>query len=233
MTALFNEILYRPLLNLAVAIYNMLPGNDFGIAVIVLTILVRIVLMPLSIKALLSQKKLNALSGDINQIKERYKDDKAKQSEETIKLYKEKGVNPIGGCLPLLIQFPLIIALYKVFGAGLKPESLSSLYSFVARPEIINDTFLGFMNLAQRSIPLTFLAGGLQFIQAWQQKKNAGTQTSGAGKEMAAITNQMLYFFPLFIIIIGWKLPAGLILYWVTSTAFSIFEQTYIKRRHS
>ncbi len=233
MTALFHEILYRPLLNLAVAIYNILPGHDFGIAVIVLTILVRIVLMPLSIKALLSQKKLNQLGSEVAKIKEKFKDDKARQSEETMKLYKERGVNPIGGCLPLLIQFPLIIALYQVFGAGIKPESLSSLYSFVARPEIINATFLGIVNLAQRSIPLTLLAGGLQFIQAWQQKKNTGPQTEGAGKEIAAMTSQMLYFFPLFIIIIGWKLPAGLILYWVTSTAFSIFEQAYIKRKHS
>ena len=233
MTALFNEILYRPLLNLAVAVYNILPGHDFGVAVIVLTILVRLVLMPLSIKALLSQRKLTQLGADVNLLKEKHKNDKSRQSEEIMKLYKDKGVNPIGGCLPLLIQFPLIIALYKVFGDGIKPEALSSLYSFVARPEVIKATFLGIIDLAHRNIPLTLLAGGLQFIQAWQQKKNTVPQTEGAGKEVAALTNQMLYFFPLFIIIIGWKLPAGLILYWVTSTAYSIFEQAYIKIRHS
>ena len=231
--ALFNEILYRPLLNLAVAIYNILPGHDFGVAVIVLTILVRLVLMPLSIKALLSQRKLTQLGADVNLLKEKHKDDKSRQSEEIMKLYKDKGVNPIGGCLPLLIQFPLIIALYKVFGDGIKPEALSSLYSFVARPEVIKATFLGIIDLAHRNIPLTLLAGGLQFIQAWKQKKNTVPQTEGAGKEVAALTNQMLYFFPLFIIIIGWKLPAGLILYWVTSTAYSIFEQAYIKMKHN
>jgi YidC/Oxa1 family membrane protein insertase len=230
---IFNEILYRPLLNLAVAIYNIVPGHDFGIAVIILTVLVRIVLMPLSIKALVAQKRLNQLGGDVNKLKEKHKEDKTKQSEEIMKLYKEKGVNPLGGCLPLLIQFPLIIALYKVFAAGLKPEALGSLYSFVSKPEAINAISLGIINLAQRSIPLTLLAGGLQFIQAWQQKKNTAPQPTGAGNEMAAISNQMLYFFPLFIIIIGWKLPAGLILYWVTSTAFSIFEQAYIKRKHT
>jgi YidC/Oxa1 family membrane protein insertase len=230
MSGIFNEIIYKPLLNFAVFLYNLVPGNDFGLAIIILTIVVRLILMPLSLKALRSQKALNSLSAKVNEIKEKFKDNKTAQSEAIMKLYKDEGVNPIAGCLPILIQLPILLALYKVFSSGLNSQNLDLLYSFISKPGVLNNLSLGFLNITQRNIPLVLLAGGLQFLQGWQQKrfnKDANTQN----KEMGAIANQMLYFLPFFIIIIGWKMPAGVILFWVVTTAFSIFEQYYIKSR--
>jgi len=225
---LFTEILYRPLLNLVVIIYDILPWHDFGLAIIVLTTLIRVLFFPLSIKTARSQKAMNQLNPKMQEIKNKFKDDKSAQSAEIMKLYKENNINPLSGCLPLLIQLPILIALYRAFIAGLKPESLGLLYKFVANPGVINKISFGFIDTTSKMPLLAVFAGMAQFIQAWQ----TNVQNKGSlNKEMAALNSQMLYFFPVMIIIIGWNLPAGLILYWITTTAFSILEQLYIKRR--
>lgn len=227
MGTLFNEILYRPLLNAVVFLYNILPGHDFGFAIIVLTALIRIVFFPLSIKTVRSQKALSQLSPKLQEIKNKFRNDKATQSVETMKLYKENNINPLAGCLPLLIQIPILIALYQAFIAGLKPESFNMLYGFVLNPGMINKISLGFIDITSKAPLLAVLAGVAQFLQAWASK--AQNQASNPSKEMAALNSQMLYFFPIMIIIIGWNLPAGLVLYWITTTAFSVLEQLYIK----
>ena len=226
---LYTEILYRPLFNAVVFLYNVLPGNDFGLAIIALTAIIRVFFFPLSIKTVRSQKELNQLNPKMQEIKQRLKGDSAAQSAEIMKLYKDHNINPLAGCLPLLIQLPILIALYQAFIAGLKPENLSLLYGFVLNPGVINPISFGFMDITSKIPLLAVLAGGAQFIQAWVSK----TQNQGAGvnKEMKALNSQMLYFFPIMIIIIGWNLPAGLVLYWITTTVFSILEQVYIKYR--
>ena len=211
MGTLFTEILYRPLFNAVVFLYDILPGHDFGLAIIVLTTLIRILFFPLSIKTVRSQKALNLLNPKIQEIKQKFKDDKAAQSAETMKLYKENNINPLSGCLPLVIQLPIIIALYQAFIAGLKPENLAMLYRFVSNPGMINKISFGFVDITSKMPLLAVFAGVAQFVQAWQAK--AQNQGSRPNKEMAALNSQMLYFFPIMIIIIGWNLPAGLVLY--------------------
>lgn len=233
MITIYNEILYKPLFNIAVFLYNIIPGHDFGIAIIVLTVLVRIAFFPLTRKTIKSQKAMNDLAPKIQEIKEKFKDDKSAQSAATMRLYKENNINPLAGCLPLIIQIPILIALYKVFmGIALfKPESAGLLYGFISNPGVINKFFLGFLDITIKNPILAVLSGVLQFLQARetsiQNKANTGN------KQMAALNSQMLYFFPVMIIIIGWNLPAGLMLYWTTATAFSIVEQKYIKRSSS
>ena len=158
---------------------------------------------------------------------------KEKLAQETMKLYKENNVNPLAGCLPLLIQLPILIALYQVFIKGITPESLTLLYSFISSPEVVHHNFLGLFDVTTRSRLLTLVAGGFQFIQSKQSTalQADGSNSPAGGKEMAALSKQMLYFFPVMIIIIGWNLPAGLILYWIATTVFSVFEQSYIKRK--
>ena len=229
MGTLFNEILYRPLFNAVVFLYDILPGHDFGLAIIVLTTLIRIMFFPLSIRTVRSQKALNQLNPKIQEIKQKFKGDKSAQSAETMKLYKENNINPLAGCLPLLIQLPILIALYQAFIAGLKPENLNMLYGFVSNPGVVNKISFGFIDTTSKMPLLAILAGAAQFIQAWATK--AQNQDSNPNKEMAALNSQMLYFFPVMIIIIGWNLPAGLVFYWVTTTVFSILEQLYIKYR--
>ncbi|MDO8658824.1 MAG: YidC/Oxa1 family membrane protein insertase, partial [Candidatus Levybacteria bacterium] len=115
MGTLYTEILYRPLFNAVVFLYNILPGHDFGFAIIALTTLIRILFFPLSIKTVRSQKAMNQLSPKLQEIKQKFKDDKSAQSVETMKLYKENNINPLAGCLPLIIQLPILIALYQAF----------------------------------------------------------------------------------------------------------------------
>lgn len=205
-----------------------MPKNDLGLGIVALTVVIRFLFFPLSIKAQRSQKALNAINPHIQAIKEKHKHDQAAQGAAMMQLYKEHNINPIAGCLPLLIQLPILIALYQVFVAGLNPESFSLLYSFVDNPGSINPLFLGFISIAGKNVFLAILAGVLQFIQAKQSM--AYMKSSGANPQMAALNTQMLYFFPIMIVIIGWNLQAGLILYWVTTTLFSIGEQFYLKK---
>jgi len=229
MMTLYTEILYRPLFNAVVFLYDILPGHDFGLAIIALTTVIRGLFFPLSIKTVRSQKAMSQLNPKLQEIKQKFKDNKSAQSVETMKLYKENNINPLAGCLPLLIQLPILIGLYQAFIAGLKPENLSMLYGFVSNPGVVNKISFGFLDITAKMPLLAIFAGAAQFIQAWVTK--AQNQASSLNKEMAALNSQMLYFFPIMIVVIGWNLPAGLVLYWITTTAFSILEQLYIKYR--
>ncbi|MBI2064326.1 MAG: YidC/Oxa1 family membrane protein insertase [Candidatus Yanofskybacteria bacterium] len=226
--SIFNEILFRPLFNITVFLYDILPWNDFGLAIIVLTVIIKFIFLPLTTKSIRSQKKLSQLNPQIQQIKEKYKNNPKAQSEATLALYRESGINPLAGCLPLLIQIPILIGLYQAFIVGLKPESLGLLYGFIENPGVINQTSFWFINIGSKMPVLAILAGGLQYLQA--KKSSAQIQGSGAAQGMKALNSQMLYFFPVMVIVIGWNLPAGLLLYWLATTAFSIVEQTYAQR---
>lgn len=228
MSFIFNEFLYRPLYNILILVYNLIPGRDFGVAIITLTIFVRLILMPLSIKGLVSQKNIARIQPKLKEVQEKYKNDKETLSRETMALYKEHKVNPLSGCLPLIIQIPILFALYKAFTTGLKPESLTFLYGFVKNPGAINHVVFHIFDLTKRSPAMAILAGALQWVQS---KKTNLQQTPGQNEAMASMNKQMLYFFPIFIIIIAWNLPLGLTLYWVVTTLFSIFEQIVINRK--
>jgi len=225
----FNTILYQPLFNALVLLYLYLPGHDFGIAVIVLTVIIRIILYPLMIKSIRSQKILSDLQPKVQEIQRKYKDDKEKQSKELMALYQKEKINPFGGCLPPLIQLPILIALYRVFWKGLQPEAMSMLYNFVPNPGAIDPTFLGFINLAAPSLIFAILAGITQFFQS---KMLMTQKTDGKGDQMGQLSNmmqkQMLYFFPIFTVFILWRLPSAIGLYWTITALFSIGQQYLI-----
>jgi len=224
---IFNESLARPLFNLLVWTYNVVPGSDFGVAIILVTVFLRVVLYPLSNKALKSQKALQVLQPKIKEIQKKYKD-KQEQSRVMMKFYKEHKVNPFSGCLPLLIQLPLLIALYRVFLTGLEPESLNTLYSFVHNPGMLEPMFLGIVNLAEPSHVLAILAGLSQFLQS---KVTFQGSAMGSGSDFSNImSKQMIYMMPLFMIFIAWNLPAGLALYWVVTMLFSLGQQMYVNK---
>lgn len=223
MTWLFTTIISRPLLNALVFLYS-LTGGDLGISIIILTVIIRMLALPLSLKTLRSQREMAEIGPEMEKIKEQHKEDQAAQGQAMLALYKKHDINPLAGCLPLLIQLPVLLGLYRVFLNVFKPESLSMLYAFVPNPGTIQTISLGIIDLGIRSIPLAVAAGAAQFIHA--RYANAGGQTGQA----AMIGKQMTYFFPIMIIVISWNLPAGLALYWVVSTVTSIGEQWYIRR---
>ena len=230
----FNIILYRPLFNALVFLYEYLPGHDFGVAVIVLTIIIRVILYPLMVKSIKSQKVLSDLQPKIQEIQNKYKNEKEKQAKEMMVLYQKEKINPFGGCLPLLLQLPILIALFRVFQQGLQPESMVHLYSFMPDPGTINQTFLGIVDLAMPSLGLAFLAGITQFFQSKmiipQQKKFSAGQTSKTKTPdfSQIMQKQMLYFFPIFTVFILWRLPAAIGIYWIITALFSIGQQYLI-----
>ena len=222
----FNLIIYQPLFNALVLFYQILPGRDFGIAIIVLTILIKIIFYPLAVKAIKSQKALSELQPKIKEIQNKYKQDKEKQAKEIIALYKKEKVNPFSGLLPLLIQLPVLIGLFQVFMRGFSPEQMIYLYDFVSNPGQVNLSFLGLLNLGEPSLLLAVFAGVCQFFQA---KMIIPRQKTGKEKDFSSIMQkQMLYFLPIFTVFILWRLPSAIGLYWMVTSLFTIVQQRFI-----
>lgn len=225
----FNVVIYQPLFNLLVLFYFYLPGRDFGMAIIALTVLIRIIFYPLNLKAIKSQKLLQEMQPKIQEIQKKFKADKEKLTRATLELYQKTKVNPLSGCLPILIQFPILVGLFWVFQKGLRTEEMINLYSFVPNPGQIVPTFLGILNLAQPSIFLAILCGIAQFIQTKMITPKASTKQDKIDFS-SMMQKQMLYFFPLFTVFILWRLPSAIALYWLVTSLFSIFQQYLIFR---
>lgn len=229
----FTVLLYNPLFNALVLLYLYIPGHDFGITVIVSTVLIRIILYPLMIKSLRSQKSLSEIQPKLQEIQEKYKNDKEAQTKEMMALYQKEKINPFGGCLPLLIQLPILIALYQVFWKGLGPDTMHHLYGFIPNPGTINPSFLGLINLTEPSILLAVIAGIVQFFQSktmTPQKKNIQNKGDQTAKFSDIMQKEMLYLFPVFTVFILWRLPSALGLYWIVTGLFSIYQQVSINR---
>ena len=163
-------------------------------------------------------------------IREKHKD-RETQAKKTMELYQEHKVNPFGGCLTLLIQIPIIFALYWVFFKGIGMNS-DILYSFVSFPEVFNTDFFG-INLEKGSVILAVLAGLSQFVQAhFSMPKPAPVSGERTFKdELARSMNiQMRYFLPVLIAVISIKIPSAVALYWVTSNIFSVGQELFIRR---
>lgn len=223
----YTQIIYNPLLNLLVYFYNIIPGHDMGIVIILLTLVIRFILAPTMHKSLKSQKAMTALQPKLNELRERYKDNKEAQTKAMMELYKEHKVNPFSSCLPLLIQLPVLIALYQVFSKALH-GNLDGLYSFVYRPEVINPNFLNLIDLSKPNIVFAILAGIAQFFQS--RMMLAGSQNTDPTAKAMAI--QTTYVLPAVSVFIAWKLPAGLPLYWIVTTLFAIGQQYYVAKKH-
>lgn len=227
MLALYHELLFRPIYNLTIALYDLL-WSDLGIAIVALTLLVRIALWPLTAKTLHSQKAMQDIQPKLKKIQEEFKDDKEKQAKEMMELYKREKVSPFSSCLPLLLQLPLFIALYQALTAGLDSENLKMLYSFVGNPGEVSTLGFGFLDLSVRSIPLAVLAAGVQYVQAkMMSTARAAVKTEGSKDEdtMAIMNKQMLYFMPALTLFIGISLPAGLTLYWLLTNVMMVVQQ--------
>lgn len=227
---IYTIVLYKPLFNALVLLYNYIPGHDFGIAIIILTLIIKIVLHPLSVKAVKSQKALQKIQPLMQEIQQKYKDDKEKQAKEMLNLYKTEKVNPFSGILLALIQLPILIALYQVFWKGLNQAELGNLYSFVVNPVQIKFLFLGFIDLSKANIYLAVAAGVVQFLQT----KMLLPQTAKKDKKSdfsVAMQAQMTYMLPIFTVIILLSLPSALGLYWTSSGVFTIIQQYFILKK--
>jgi YidC/Oxa1 family membrane protein insertase len=146
-----------------------------------------------------------------------------------MELYKEHKINPLGSCLPLLLQLPILIALYQVFSKALNND-LSGLYSFIQRPEFIDPKFLGLVDLSKPNLAFGIIAGLAQFWQSKMMMPKAGVAQDATAKAMQL---QTMYVLPVISVIIAIKLPAGLPLYWIVTTLFAVAQQYYIIRKQA
>ena len=220
---LYNEILYRPLLNALIAIYNFVPGANLGIAVILLTILIRVILFPLFHKSTRNQTILQKIQPEIKEVSEKYKDNKEEQVKRIMEIYQNNKINPFSGIFLLLIQIPILIALFRVFYLGFGPEVLDYLYSFIARPNEIDPSFFSLINLHDKSIIMVSLAAVVQYWQGKLSlpKTKSNNPVASIGKNMMIAMSVMSFF-------VLMSLPSVMSLYWITTSLFSIAQQRII-----
>jgi YidC/Oxa1 family membrane protein insertase len=231
LVSLFNVVLYKPLFNALIFLYTYIPGNDFGVAIIILTIIIRFLLYPLSVKAINSQKALQKLQPKIQEMQKKYKDDKEKQAKEMLVIYKTEKINPFSGFILTIIQLPILIALYTVFWHGLDPKELINLYGFMPNPEHINSLFLNLIDLSKPHIFFAILAGIIQYFQTKMLLPKAVSSSDKTNAINNMMQKQMTYFFPFLTIIILFSLPSALGLYWTISGIFSIIQQYSILKK--
>ena len=232
---IWDTVLYQPLLNALAFLVSVIPGGDVGVAVIVLTILVKIILFPLSQKSIESQAQMSILTPELNKIKASGAS-KEEQARLTFELYKKHKTNPFSGCLLVLIQIPIIFALYYVFFNGINFQS-GPLYSFISSPEHINMIFLGVLDITKKSLVLAILAGLSQYLQAYYMPKPPAS--SGAGGSPGSFSEsftksmnmQMKYIFPFIVAFIAYSISGAVALYWITSNLFMVGQQIYVNKR--
>lgn len=231
----WNAVLYRPLLNTLAFLVSIIPGGDLGIAVIILTVLVKIIIFPLSQKSIESQVAMNILAPELDKIKKSGAS-KEEQAKQTFELYKEHKTNPFSGCLLVLIQIPIIFALYYVFFKGLNFDP-SLLYSFIHVPVKMNMIFLGIIDISKKSLILAALAGAAQYLQAHFMPKPNPSPSSGTGSTPSfqdtfgkSMNMQMKYVFPFLIAFIAYR--SGVVaLYFISSNIFAVGQQIYVNKK--
>lgn len=233
MKEFFKIILYKPLYNLLIFLAWLIPGHSIGWAIVAITFIVRLALLPSSIKTTKSQQKMKLLTPALKAIKEKYKDDRQGEAQATMELYKKHGVSPWGSCLPLLIQLPILFILYRVFMVGLNVDRFDLLYSFTPHLNNINTWFLG-VDLSQpNKYVFPIIAGLAQLLQSWQMKQMNPTPPAGKDSKddfSKIFTGQMMYLMPLFTVFIAMKLPAALALYWIVTTLFMVVQTWWTTR---
>ena len=239
---IFNVIIYQPIYNLLIFLYSIL-WNDLGLAIIALTIVIKLLFIPLSKKQIESQKELQKIQPKIKELQKKYKNDKETQSRKMMELYKEHKINPAAGCLPLVAQMVVFVSMYRIIGGLTKNDNfqvnLDNLYSFINHSDHVEKIFMGFLDLSIASIPLAIITAGLQYyqIKMMQQKNEKKQSEENTGKDagtpdMAAMmSKQMAIIIPMVILFSGFSLPSGLVLYWLTSTAFAIVQQWMIMHK--
>lgn len=232
MLPILKAIFYIPLYNGLIFLIGVLPGHSVGIAVILFTFLVKLILSPLSHKAAKFQLEMKTHEGELNRIKAQYKDDKQAQGKAIMDFYREKKINPFAAILPLFIQIPIVIALYYVFYKGGLPAVDSTLlYSFVTIPT--PDMHLFGINILAKSLPLAILAGISQLGQAHFAMPPAPkkTDTPSLGNDLArGMHVQMKYFLPVFMAFVAYAVSGAVALYFITSSLFTIAQEVIVRR---
>jgi YidC/Oxa1 family membrane protein insertase len=246
------RLFFQPIFNFLLFLTSILPGYSFGLAVIALTMIIRLILLVPNQKALKSQQSMMKIQPELEEIKRKYKGDQQRISLETMELWKKHRVNPVGGCLPLLIQLPILIALFYVVKIGFSPYQGHIVYDFLSHIDLakVSTDFYGILNLeAVNATWLPILVGLLQFVQMKLSfsRKKIGVKETPEKHELAKkeensdptqalqdplrmMNKTMLYFMPVMMAFMVATLPSGVGLYLAVSTLFGIAQQFYVNR---
>lgn len=231
---LFNILLFDPLYNALVFITEIIPGHNVAIAIIVLTIIVKLLLFPFYHKSTKAQVKIKELEPSLKKIKDQYSDNKQEQAKLTMELYREHGINPLTSFALLFIQLPIVLALFWVFSRGFE-LNLDILYPFIEAPKYIDLYFLGLIKITENSIPLAVLVGLSQFIQMQLAipllPKTKIDKPSFKDDFARSLNIQMKYIMPIIIVFIASSLSAAISIYWFTGNLFAIGHELFVKRK--
>jgi YidC/Oxa1 family membrane protein insertase len=247
---MYNEFIFRPLYNGLVGILDFVPGIDVGMAVIIFTVIIRLILFPLYKHSLLAQVKMKEVEPELNKIKLQYADNRQVQGVKIMEFYKKNDIHPFRSLLLPIIQLPILLGIISVFYKIIPTVQVSLLYSFIHIP-VIKPTFLGF-SLTTKSLVLSLFTAIIQFLQlrfsiiARQQRAVAATtKASNPDKEptvadtMNSMNTQMQFLIPIVAFVsIYWLIPARfpqaasiVALYWSTSTLFTLGQELYIRKK--
>ncbi len=235
LTRAWRFLVYTPILNGLVGIITLLPGHYLGWAILILTFLIRTILLVPSARAMQAQKRMQEMQPKIDALKEKYGDDQARLAQETMLLWKQHNVSPFSSCLPLLIQFPILIALFYVIRGGLSPDQAGLLYPVFKDFSLteINPHFAG-LNLLERNIlVLPLIVGVLQFIQMQLIGVKSKKDPKKPANEMESANQMMKYIMPVMIAFFTSQTPAAVGLYWGASTFYGVVQQLVINRKPS
>lgn len=233
LTKSWRLLIYQPILNILVALIIYLPGHYLGLAVIALTLIIRTILLVPSQKAIKAQMRMQEVQPKLEELKKKYADDQARLAQETMLLWKTHKVNPFSSCLPILIQFPILIALFYVVNGGLSSDRSVLIYEFLPNFSLsdIDPTFFVFNLLERDFFIFPLVVGGLQFLQMqlmMTHKKNK--PKNNLPKEMETANKMMKYVMPIMIAVFTAQLPAAVGLYWGTSTFYGIVQQLVVNK---
>ncbi len=233
----FHTIFYNPIYNALVALVALTPGANVGIAVILVTILIRILLLPFSLSASRTQRTMKVLEPKIKALKEKHKGNKEQEALETLALYREARVNPFASVLTMFIQIPVLLALYWVFRSNpFTALDTARLYVFTPIPAHASLYFLG-ISLAGKSAIFAVIAGMTQYAQAHfalsgVPQSSLGGSGSMQGDFQKVMSMQLKYVFPFLIAVICYTTSAAVALYFVTSNIFGSLQEWHIRRTH-
>jgi YidC/Oxa1 family membrane protein insertase len=240
---MYTTFIFTPLYNSLIVIMDILPFIDAGVAVIIFTCIIRLILFPLSRKSIMTQARMKEVEPELTKIKEQYKDNKEAQAKAMMDLYKKKEINPFSSFLLILIQLPIFFAMYSVFEKGLPVVNPDFLYSFVSVP-VIKMTLFGWFSIMQKSLLLSLLVSVSQYFQIHYSLKNtsfpASNKQGSMGEEvMKNALKQMKYVFPVMVFIISYiviptqapKAAAVFAIYWIVSNIFTIFQEIIVRKQ--
>lgn len=241
MSFIWHTFFFDPVYNGLVFFIDAIPGGDVGLSIIAITLVVKFILLPLSFKAARMQKVVRELEPKLAEVKEKHKDDREAQARATMEIYREAGINPFSGILLMLVQIPIVIALYfSVYSGGgvsLPGINVDLLYSFIPSPETVDMIFLGFVDIAKKSLPLAFLAGFTQFIHAQLSLPVPEPRKEGVVDMKAdfarSMNMNMRYVLPLVIGFVAYTLSASVALYFTVSNLFAIGQELVMRRRRA